>query len=35
LDLQVAGVVPIPLLSLIAFASIVALLWFANRKVKT
>jgi len=34
-DVQVAGFVPIPLLSLIAFTSIVALLWFAGRKVKT
>jgi disulfide bond formation protein DsbB len=34
LDLQVAGVVPIPLLSLIAFTAIAALLSFANRKVK-
>jgi disulfide bond formation protein DsbB len=31
-DLQVAGIVPIPLLSLLAFASIVALLWSAGRK---
>ena len=34
-DVQVAGFVPIPLLSLIAFTSIVALLWLAGRKVKT
>jgi disulfide bond formation protein DsbB len=32
-DVQVAGVVPIPLLSLIAFAGILVLLWAANRKV--
>jgi disulfide bond formation protein DsbB len=35
LDLQVAGRVPIPLLSLIAFTAIAALLWFANQKAKT
>jgi disulfide bond formation protein DsbB len=35
LDLQVAGVVPIPLLSLIAFTAIVALLLFAHRKART
>jgi disulfide bond formation protein DsbB len=35
LDLQLAGMVPIPLLSLIAFTAIVVLLWIANRKVKT
>ena len=34
-DLQVAGFVPIPLLSLIAFTGIVALLWFAERRTKT
>ena len=34
-DVQVAGFVPIPLLSLIAFTAIVALLWFAKSKVKT
>ena len=34
-DVQVAGVVPIPLLSLIAFSAILALLWFARRKVRT
>ena len=33
-DVQVAGWVPIPLLSLIAFTVIVALLWFARSKVK-
>ncbi len=33
-DVQVAGFVPIPLLSLIAFTAILALLWFAKRKVK-
>lgn len=33
-DLQVAGFVPIPLLSLMAFIAILALLWFAKRKVK-
>ena len=33
-DVQVAGWVPIPLLSLIAFTVIVALLWFAKSKVK-
>jgi disulfide bond formation protein DsbB len=31
-DLQWAGVVPIPLLSLLAFTSILALLWAADRK---
>jgi disulfide bond formation protein DsbB len=31
-DLQVAGFVPIPLLSLIAFTGILALLWFAKVK---
>jgi disulfide bond formation protein DsbB len=35
LDLQVAGVVPIPLLSLMAFTAIAALLWFAKSKVKS
>jgi disulfide bond formation protein DsbB len=34
-NVQVAGVVPIPLLSLVAFSAILALLWFARRKVKT
>jgi len=34
-DLQVAGFVPIPLLSWIAFTVILALLWAAKRKVKT
>ena len=34
-DVQVAGFVPIPLLSLVAFTAILALLWFAKRKVKT
>ena len=34
-DLQVAGFVPIPLLSMIAFTAILSLLWFARRKVKT
>jgi disulfide bond formation protein DsbB len=34
-DLQVAGGVPIPLLSLIAFTAILGLLWVAGRKVKT
>lgn len=34
-DLQVAGFVPIPLLSLIAFTGILALLWVANKRVKT
>ncbi len=34
-DLQVAGFVPIPLLSLIAFSAIVALLWAAGRRTKT
>ncbi len=33
-DVQAAGGVPIPLLSLIAFTGILALLWAANRKVK-
>jgi disulfide bond formation protein DsbB len=33
-DVQVAGFVPIPLLSLIAFTAILALLWFAKRKVE-
>jgi disulfide bond formation protein DsbB len=33
-DLQVAGVVPIPLLSLIAFTAILGLLWVACRKGK-
>jgi disulfide bond formation protein DsbB len=34
-NVQMAGLVPIPLLSLIAFTTILALLWFAKRKVKT
>ncbi len=33
-DVQVAGFVPIPLLSLIAFTAIWALLWIARSKVK-
>ena len=33
-DVQVAGFVPIPLLSWIAFTGILALLWAANRKVR-
>ncbi|CAN5469947.1 hypothetical protein BH10PSE16_BH10PSE16_04680 [soil metagenome] len=33
-DVQVAGFVPIPLLSLVAFTAILALLWFSKRKVK-
>ena len=33
-DVQVAGFVPIPLLSLVAFTAILALLGFAKRKVK-
>jgi disulfide bond formation protein DsbB len=34
-DVQVAGVVPIPLLSLVAFSTVLALLWFAKRKART
>ena len=34
-DVQVAGLVPIPLLSLIAFTAILALLWPAYKRVKT
>jgi disulfide bond formation protein DsbB len=34
-DVQVAGVVPIPLLSLVAFSAVLALLWFAKRKGKS
>lgn len=34
-DVQVAGFVPIPLLSLIAFTAILALLWTAGRRMKT
>lgn len=34
-DVQVAGFVPIPLLSLIAFSAIIALLWLAGRRTKT
>ncbi len=34
-DVQVAGFVPIPLLSLIAFTAILALLWTAGKRVKT
>ncbi|MBI2750487.1 MAG: disulfide bond formation protein B [Burkholderiales bacterium] len=33
-DLQVAGLVPIPLLSLIAFTGILALLWPAYKRMK-
>ncbi|OYY67246.1 MAG: disulfide bond formation protein B [Burkholderiales bacterium 28-67-8] len=33
-EVQVAGVVPIPLLSAIAFTGILALLWLANKRVK-
>ena len=33
-DVQVAGWVPIPLMSLIAFTAILMLLWFAKSKVK-
>ncbi len=33
-EVQVAGVVPIPLLSAIAFTGILALLWVANRRVR-
>ena len=32
-NVQVAGFVPIPLLSLAAFTGILALLWFSKRKV--
>jgi disulfide bond formation protein DsbB len=34
-DTQVAGFVPIPLLSLVAFSAVLVLLWFAKRKVRT
>lgn len=34
-DVQVAGFVPIPLLSLIAFTAILVLLWTARRRMKT
>ena len=34
-DVQVAGFVPIPLLLLLAFTAILALLWSARSKVKT
>lgn len=34
-DVQVVGLVPIPLLSLVAFTAILASLWFAERRVKT
>ncbi len=34
-DVQVAGIVPIPLLSLVAFSAVLALLWVAKRKGKT
>ncbi len=34
-ELQTVGSIPIPLLSLIAFTGIVALLWMARRKVET
>ncbi len=33
-EVQVAGVVPIPLLSAIAFTGILALLWVASRRVR-
>ena len=33
-DVQVAGVVPIPLLSLMAFTGILALSWLGNRRSK-
>jgi disulfide bond formation protein DsbB len=33
-DVQVAGFVPIPLLALLAFTAILALLWFSKRKMK-
>jgi disulfide bond formation protein DsbB len=33
-DVQVAGFVPIPLLALLAFTAILALLWVSKRKVK-
>ena len=33
-DVQVAGFVPIPLLSLLAFTGILALLWFARKRMK-
>lgn len=33
-DVQVAGGVPIPLLSILAFTAILVLLWAANKKVK-
>ena len=34
-DVQIAGFAPIPLLSLLAFTAILALLWSARSKVKT
>ena len=34
-EVQVAGFVPIPLLSLIAFTAILALLWTARKRIKT
>jgi len=34
-DVQVAGFVPIPLLSLIAFTAMLVLLWVARRRMKT
>jgi len=34
-ELQVAGIVPVPLLSLIAFAAIVVLLWSIRRREKS
>ena len=34
-DVQVAGVVPIPLLSLIAFTGVIVLLWAESRKART
>ena len=33
-DVQVAGFVPIPLLSLLAFTGILALLWFARKRMR-
>jgi disulfide bond formation protein DsbB len=33
-DVQVAGLVPIPLLSLAAFTGILVLLWFSMRRAK-
>lgn len=34
-DLQVAGLVPIPVLSLIAFSAIASLLWLVGKRTKT